>query len=43
VLVGYSKGVPDIFEFLADYPELVPRVDAVVSIAGAVNGSPIGA
>src|SRR4029078_10893507 len=38
---GYSKGVPDIFEFLAGYPELVPRVDAVVSIAGAVNGSPI--
>jgi len=41
VLVGYSKGVPDIFEFLAGYPELVPRVNAVVSIAGAVNGSPI--
>jgi len=41
VLVGYSKGVPDIFEFLAGYPELVPRVDAVVSIAGAVNGTPI--
>src|SRR6185503_6473385 len=38
VLVGYSKGVPDIFEFLAGYPELVPRVDAVLSIAGALNG-----
>jgi hypothetical protein len=41
VLVGYSKGVPDIFEFLVRYPQLVSRVDAVVGIAGAVNGSPI--
>jgi len=40
-LVGYSKGVPDIFEFLVAYPHLVSRVDAVVSIAGAVNGTPI--
>ena len=42
VLVGYSKGTPDILEFLAGNPELAPRVDAVVSIAGAVNGSPLG-
>lgn len=41
VLVGYSKGVPDIFEFLVTYPQLAARVDAVVSIAGAVNGSPV--
>jgi hypothetical protein len=42
VLVGYSKGTPDILEFLVDNPQLASRVDAVVSIAGAVNGSPLG-
>ena len=41
VLVGYSKGTSDILQFLVDYPELAVRVDAVVSIAGAVRGSPI--
>ena len=41
VLVGYSKGAPDIFEFLLRYPQVASRVDAVVSIAGAVNGTPI--
>src|SRR6185295_16973009 len=42
VLVGYSKGTPDILEFLVRNPDLAPRVDAVVSIAGTVNGSPLG-
>jgi hypothetical protein len=42
LLVGYSKGTPDILEFLVRNPELASRVDAVVSIAGAVNGSPLG-
>ena len=42
VLVGYSKGTPDILEFLVGSPDLALRVDAVVSIAGAVNGSPLG-
>jgi len=41
ILVGYSKGTPDIMEGLAAYPELHERVAAVVSIAGAVNGSPL--
>lgn len=41
VLFGYSKGVPDIFAFLAQYPELTHRVAAVVSYAGAVWGSPL--
>jgi hypothetical protein len=40
VLVGYSKGIMDILEFLVRYPSLAPRVHAVVSIAGSVNGSP---
>jgi len=42
VLMGYSKGTPDILEFLVRNPELATRVDAVVSFAGAVNGSPLG-
>ena len=41
VLVGYSKGTPDILEGLATYSELAQRVAAVVSVAGSVNGSPL--
>jgi hypothetical protein len=41
VLMGYSKGIVDILEFLIQYPSLAARVHAVVSIAGSVNGSPI--
>jgi pimeloyl-ACP methyl ester carboxylesterase len=41
VLVGYSKGTPDILEGLATYPELAQRVAAVVSVSGSVNGSPL--
>jgi hypothetical protein len=39
VLVGYSKGTPDALEAIVNYPEIRPRVAAVVSIAGAVGGS----
>lgn len=41
VLVGYSKGTTDILEGLVAYPALQQQVDAVVSISGAVNGSPL--
>ncbi len=41
VLVGYSKGAPDILGGLVTYPELAQRVAAVVSVAGSVNGSPL--
>jgi hypothetical protein len=41
VLVGYSKGIGDIQEFLVRYPSLAARVHAVVSISGSVNGSPV--
>jgi hypothetical protein len=33
---------PDILEAVAAYPELQQRVSAVVSLAGAVGGSPVG-
>ena len=41
LLVGHSKGAVDILEALAGYPELAARVAAVLSVAGAVNGSPL--
>lgn len=41
VLVGYSKGTSDILRFLVDYPPAARRVDAVISISGAVRGSPL--
>jgi dienelactone hydrolase len=41
VLVGYSKGTPDILEAVTTYPDFQQRVAAVVSIAGAVGGSPL--
>jgi hypothetical protein len=41
VLVTHSKGSVDSMQALATYPELAGRVVALVSVAGAVNGSPI--
>jgi hypothetical protein len=41
VLVGYSKGTSDILQFLVDFPERAKQVDAVVSVAGSVGGSPL--
>ena len=41
VLIGYSKGAPDILEALVSYPEIRSRVAAVVSAAGAIGGSPL--
>ena len=39
VLIGYSKGAPDILEAIVAYPEIRSRVAAVVSAAGAIGGS----
>jgi hypothetical protein len=41
VLVGYSKGIADILEAVVAYPQIRSRVAAVVSVAGAVGGSPL--
>jgi hypothetical protein len=43
VLIGYSKGAPDILEAIVDYPEIRQRIAAVVSVAGAIGGSPVAA
>ena len=39
VLIGYSKGAPDILEAIVAYPEIRSRVAAVVSAAGSIGGS----
>ena len=41
VLIGYSKGAPDLLEAIVSYPEIRPYLAAVVSAAGAVGGSPL--
>ena len=41
LLIGYSKGAPDILEAVVQYPELSERVAAVISAAGAIGGSPL--
>ena len=41
VLIGYSKGAPDILEAIVSYPEIRPRIAAAVSLAGTVGGSPL--
>ena len=41
VLIGYSKGAPDILEAIVSYPEIRSRIAAVVSFAGAIGGSPL--
>ncbi len=41
ILVGYSKGTPDIMTALAAYPSLRGKVAAFISTAGASGGSPI--
>jgi hypothetical protein len=41
VLIGYSKGAPDILEAVVSYPEIRQRIAAVISAGGAVGGSPL--
>jgi hypothetical protein len=41
LLIGYSKGAPDILEAIVTYPEVRQRVVAVMSAAGAIGGSPL--
>lgn len=41
ILIGHSKGAPDILEALVLHPEAARNVVAVVSYAGAVGGSPL--
>jgi len=39
VVLGYSKGAPDVLAVLTDHSEAARRIAAVVTLAGAVGGS----
>jgi hypothetical protein len=41
IMIVYSKGLPDTLELLLRHSELSSAIAAVVSVAGAANGSPI--
>jgi hypothetical protein len=41
IVFAYSKGVPDTLAFAAAFPRFAQRIAALVSVAGAVNGSPL--
>lgn len=41
-LIGHSKGAVDSLAFLDAYPDLAVHVVALASVAGAINGSPLG-
>jgi hypothetical protein len=41
IVVGYSKGTPDVQVALASHPEARSAVAAFISVAGASGGSPI--
>jgi hypothetical protein len=41
VLIGHSKGAVDALRMLVEHPEVRPRVAALVSLAGAIGGSPL--
>jgi hypothetical protein len=41
IVLGYSKGAPDVLTALVQDPEAARAVAAFVSVAGAVGGSPI--
>jgi hypothetical protein len=41
ILIGYSKGAPDILEALQQYPSVVEHTAAMISVAGAIGGSPV--
>lgn len=39
IVVAYSKGLPDVLEVVVRYPEAAAAIGAIVSVAGAMNGS----
>jgi hypothetical protein len=41
IMVVYSKGLPDVLELLLRYPQTSQHIAAIISIAGAANGSPV--
>jgi len=40
MMVGFSKGANDILRFLVDFPDQSSRIDAVISVASPILGTP---
>jgi hypothetical protein len=41
ILVGHSKGADELLEVLVARPDIASRVDALLTVGGALNGSPL--
>jgi len=41
ILIGHSKGANELLAVLAARPDIASRVDALLTVAGALNGSPL--
>ena len=41
IVFAHSKGMTDMLELMARYPQAAERIAALVGVAGAVNGSPL--
>jgi len=41
IVFAYSKGLVDVLEFAVRFPGAAQRIAAIVSVAGAANGSPL--
>jgi hypothetical protein len=41
ILIGHSKGADELLAMLVARPDLASRVDALLTVAGALNGSPL--
>jgi hypothetical protein len=41
IIVGFSKGSLDTLRFLTDFPAVAGTIDAVVSVAGPIYGTPL--
>ena len=41
VIIGHSKGAVDTMHALVNFPETSRRVGAVISVSGAINGTPL--
>jgi hypothetical protein len=41
IVFAYSKGLPDVLAFVVGHPEAASHIAAIISVAGAANGSPL--
>jgi hypothetical protein len=41
ILIGHSKGANELLQVLVDRPDIAARVDGILTVAGALQGSPL--